>query len=552
MKRTIVLIIGVLSMFPAYAQFQLSYGTERNEVGNSVRLIANEKGFIIGGYTDYAFISQVDATLLKTKYDGSIIWSKVYGGEANDYFNSVRPITQEEDAGYVCLGTTNSFGYGTNDMLFVRTDQDGIPLTAWTYGGERGDEGHCIQVVQNEETNKPILIMIGESASYTDGAKMFVIKTDLDGNYLDGALIGYKGSQFGYWIEQTKDGGYIAVGANDFACGTYDDKPNLDIFIVKLKPDLNVEWARTIGGGPSIPLHDVAYSVKEIEKGYIITGSTSSFGINYTNDAFLLKIDVNGNLLWLKSYGYDGSDVGYDVLSEEYTGINHQYILTGYTEQKNSNYALLLATDYNGNIMWTRGYGMEGYQYGYEIDKTLRPGYVFTGLEASFGAGMRSIYHVTTDDIGNSNCPYCEVDVLIKSERHPPCIDDLVEYIPIKTGMRFEIKNLEVKYKTIACGYDEKSANNESTTLNPNNQYDNKLIVYPNPAINKVIVQYPDYFSYGDLNIYNNTGQQVFQTTLWEQNNTELELDKLIPGIYLINIISKNGKSLTTNLIITP
>ncbi len=550
MKKIVILVISVFVLLPAQSQFQVSHGTDVNEIGRSVRMQLFDRGFIIGGFTDIGIFTAIDATLVRTRFDGSIVWSKVYGiREGEELINSVRPIYPKEDVGYVCLGTTNSFGYGTNDMFFMRVDPMGIPVSVRTFGGKYGDEGHCIQVIRDVETQEPGLIMIGESASFSRLPKMFVVKTDLNGNYQNAVIIGSEGSQFGYWIEQTRDGGFIAVGANDFACGVGLEKPNLDIFVVKLRPDLSIEWSRTIGGGPDIPLDDVAYSVKEIEEGYIITGNTQSFGINNTQDAFMLKLDSWGGLIWLRNYGYLNVDGGNDVLSEENTGINHQYIFAGYTWIKESEYALLVATDYDGNIMWNRAYGKEGYQIASEMDKTRLPGYVFTGFETSFGVGQRSIYHVTTDDIGNSNCPTCEIDPPIKTRKHEPCIWENAYFERVETEFRYEIRFEDIDYKTVPCGIIGKSTE-EGVEENLNIEK-NSLSIYPNPANREVNVQYPESYQSGQLKIYSNTGQLVYNQVLTGINSTDISLAGFESGIYMVTIVREDGETLTTTLLTT-
>ena len=58
-------------------------------------------------------------------------------------------------------------------------------------------------------------------------------------------------------------------------------------------------WEQTYGGIDS----DGGHSVQQTsDGGYIITGSTSSFG-NGQFDLYLLKIDENGNELWFQTFG---------------------------------------------------------------------------------------------------------------------------------------------------------------------------------------------------------------------------------------------------------
>jgi hypothetical protein len=64
------------------------------------------------------------------------------------------------------------------------------------------------------------------------------------------------------------------------------------------------QWARTYGGAST----DVANSVQPTaDGGYIVAGSTSSFGAGGT-DAWVLKLDASGSILWQKTYGGAGHD----------------------------------------------------------------------------------------------------------------------------------------------------------------------------------------------------------------------------------------------------
>ncbi len=68
-------------------------------------------------------------------------------------------------------------------------------------------------------------------------------------------------------------------------------------------------WSKTYGGDTI----DIGYSVQMTsDGGYIITGSTRSFGSG-EEDVYLIKTAANGNPVWLKSYGGAGSDIGWAV-----------------------------------------------------------------------------------------------------------------------------------------------------------------------------------------------------------------------------------------------
>ena len=60
--------------------------------------------------------------------------------------------------------------------------------------------------------------------------------------------------------------------------------------------------------------YDVGYDVKQtLDNGYIITGSTSSFGQGNT-DLYLVKLDSMGNRKFEKSFGSYNNEIGKSVL----------------------------------------------------------------------------------------------------------------------------------------------------------------------------------------------------------------------------------------------
>lgn len=92
-----------------------------NSFAESVRQTA-DGGYVVTGITNYKGTGTGDVYLVKTDANGDTIWSKTYGGTAQDWGYSVR---QASDGGYVVAGTTWSFGAGRSDVYLVKTDANG-------------------------------------------------------------------------------------------------------------------------------------------------------------------------------------------------------------------------------------------------------------------------------------------------------------------------------------------------------------------------------------------------------------------------------------------
>jgi hypothetical protein len=86
--------------------------------------------------------------------------------------------------------------------------------------------------------------------------------------------------------------------------------------MLKISPEGTLLWEKTIGATG----FDVARSVsKTQDNGFIISGSSRSSEGGFTNqgqnDAWVLKIDANGNILWQNTIGGTEIDFCYDAVA---------------------------------------------------------------------------------------------------------------------------------------------------------------------------------------------------------------------------------------------
>jgi len=86
------------------------------------------------------------------------------------------------------------------------------------------------------------------------------------------------------------------------------DGDNADILLTKNDVDGNEIWFKQFGGNG----YDKASSILATDDGYLIVGSTSSYG-NGNYDMFIIKTDKQGKKEWQNTYGKFDNEYGYTV-----------------------------------------------------------------------------------------------------------------------------------------------------------------------------------------------------------------------------------------------
>jgi hypothetical protein len=205
-----------------------------------------------------------DFWVIKLNASGVKQWSNYYGGSFTD---TAYDAIQTEDDGYIIIGSSDSDdvditnNLGSYDFWILKISATGTLVWEKSFGGSEIDEA--------------------------------------------------------YGISQAADGNYLIVG--DTRSNDLDISQNngaADLWIIKITPEGTLLWEKTLGGSS----FDVGKSVsKTQDNGFLIAGSSRSTDGSLTsnkgqNDAWIIKINSSGNLVWQKTIGGSNVDFFYDAV----------------------------------------------------------------------------------------------------------------------------------------------------------------------------------------------------------------------------------------------
>lgn len=190
-------------------------------------------------------------------------------------------------------------------------------------------------------------------------------------------------------LQDETDGSYLIVGS------TIETSVNCsDAIIMKISGSFDVIWKKTFGG----PLNDGANDIIQTsDGGYAVIGYTDI--LSKGDDAWLIKLDVNGDFQWNKTFGGIGLDSIDSIIQTKDEG----YALCGFTESfgKSVHDAWFIRLDSEGNTLWMQTYGVSDYNEVISVIETTDGGYALAGRTQCMDLGGLSFWAIKVDSFGN-------------------------------------------------------------------------------------------------------------------------------------------------------
>lgn len=470
----------------------------------------------------YSF--SITVLLLSLTLKGQVYFQKVFQSSPHD--QEAQDVLPMPDGGYLLAGYTTNTTLNDCDVYIMKSDATGNLLWTKTYGGNKPDFPYHMMA-----TNDGNYFLVGYSQSYGGGDyDILLMKIDPSGNLLWTKTYGGFGNDIGRDVIATTDGNYLIVGSSN-SPALADQNANL----IKIDPAGTVIWSKMYGGTSN----DYGNSVKVTsDGGYIMVGQTFSFNAP-GGDAYLVKMDANGDTLWTKRFGGAYNDEGYYI-----TANSDGSLVLIVRDSSNAGMdidARVIKTDNLGNIMWNKVYGGNRKDTPKMIQSTSDGGYIVGAISRSFSWVNPDMWILKLDmngdttwtrHYGGSQNEHCYVIREMPDGSYIAC-GKTASYGPDFDPIFIKINSMG----TMAVGI------NELTYAT------NDIKLYPNPSTGIFKLNIGE-TKLSRISIFNALGEQIFT-----RNGTLTEADFVInlegqkAGVYLLTVEADEKRSSTRFII---
>lgn len=251
-----------------------NYGTSAVEIGSCIKETV-DSGFVI------SFYDGNDSTgILKIDSIGNVLWWKKYYLGSQTLFKDVSLLSS---GGYLLSGVSFTATSLSDQAVLMRTDSMGDSLWVKSFGGVGGD-----QFFQSQETADNNIIAGGISGATTsDPYNFYLVKTDMNGDTLWTKHIYSALNQECYSLQECSDAGFIMLGTTYLAS-------DANIILVKTNSVGDSVWTHAYGCSTG---DDYGYFVQQtFDGGFVCAGLSGCLDADGAA-AYLLKTNSSGTLL---------------------------------------------------------------------------------------------------------------------------------------------------------------------------------------------------------------------------------------------------------------
>ncbi len=364
MKQLTILILTILYLasckkdndLPPTPEPQPKYFTFTGQTGtnDNSTVVSNDDNLIICGNTGSIL------SILKITKTGTQIWRNDFGAGNN---SSASGVTELSGDIFICGKTSRNYSTTKNDILLIKANSSGDTIWTKTYGGAEAEYGTNIIA-----TSDGHILIAGKTESFGAGSfgDIYLVKVNTSGDTLWTASYPDQDQEVPFHLMETQNGEYLITGTNE------DNSQYSELYLLKVSATGQPIWNKKIGP----PTWKWGHSTIELTNGDLLTCGKHT--VSGYNQVLLVKTDNAGNIIWEK-------ELGVNNLSEEGNSVKQNSdgsftiagtcfdVSTGQTD------ILILKVDQNGNQLWLKKFGSASSDSGVNLIKDTNDDNVITG-----------------------------------------------------------------------------------------------------------------------------------------------------------------------------
>jgi len=292
-----------------------------------------------------------------------------------------------------------------------------------------------------------------------------------------------------YNIKETYDNGFVIVGRVSVS-----DLDHSDIILIKTDSLGNTEWYKTYG---YVNSYDQGWSVTQTpDSGYLIGGHSSN-NSQYSGDAYIIRTDNEGNLIWEKFLGGNNSD-GFASVAMAYDSnylIAYSYAYKQDPPSYASHELSVVKINPSKQIIWGKNFRIHNNSYAWHISEVNNHDIVVCGdffsYDPIYNNSGDKAYIMRLSEIGDSL--WCRSYLFL-----PEAYGDAWSYLyvikpSIDGGLLacgdYEHFNLQIPRSAWILKTDHNGSYTIGIEENDSQLLRDNFAVYPNPASENIYLQ---------------------------------------------------------------
>ncbi|MDO8559784.1 MAG: hypothetical protein Q7S23_01965 [bacterium] len=285
------------------------------------------------------------------------------------------------------IAVSREYGVGDNLSCLLSLDPGGGMNTAAAFGSE----GYEVPQVAYQTSDGFVMAGVFQNPPVLEVPDVVLMKVSDIGVLQWQQTYGTDGYDGLYDVRATSDGGYVAVG--DASQVPVENGAINRILLLKVDAEGNQQWLQLLGDDSITS----ASAVLELDGGgYLLLSGASTDG---KVEVVLITTDSGGNVVGQRSYG-----AAVHLSGRSMVAVDDGVVICGaaYANISRPFDAFLLKVDVAGELAWYQQFGLpEFHEDGLRLAQDSDGGFILAGTTDGTTAGNVDVYLVKTDAAGN-------------------------------------------------------------------------------------------------------------------------------------------------------